>query len=103
MGKELCKDYVNCVSLVNNLKNNSPGGWVASGNTYTYSPKYSPRQKEVSMKDIKDIHITTENGKLEIELDHERMNLSNITDMDIHLDCNVKTVTIDKHELMFMR
>ena len=55
------------------------------------------------MKDIKDIHITIENGRLEIELDHERMDLSNITDMDIHLDCNVKTVTIDRHELMFMR
>lgn len=55
------------------------------------------------MKDIKDIHITIENGKLEIELDHERMDLSNITDMDIHLDYNVKTVTIDRHELMFMR
>ena len=55
------------------------------------------------MKSIKDIHITIENGKLEIELDHERMDLSNITDIDINLDCNVKTVTIDKHELMFMR
>ena len=55
------------------------------------------------MKDIKDIHITIENGRLEIELDHERMDLSNIIDMDIHLGCDVKTVTIDKHELMFMR
>ena len=55
------------------------------------------------MKDIKDIHITIDNGKLEIELDHERIDLSNITDMDIHLDYNEKTVTIDKHELMFMR
>ena len=55
------------------------------------------------MKDIKDIHITIENGRLEIELDHNRMDLSNITDMDIHLDYNVKTITINKHELMFMR
>lgn len=55
------------------------------------------------MKDIKDIHITIENGRLEIELDHNRMDLSNITDMDIHLDYNEKTVTIDKHELMYMR
>ena len=55
------------------------------------------------MKDIKDIHITIENGRLEIELDHNRMDLSNITDMDRHLDFNVKTLTINKHELMFMR
>lgn len=55
------------------------------------------------MKDIKDIHITIENGRLEIELDHNRIDLSNIIDMDIHLDCNVKMITINKHELMFMR
>lgn len=55
------------------------------------------------MKDIKDIHITIENGKLDIELDHNRIDLSNIIDMDIHLDCNVKTITINKRELMFMR
>ena len=55
------------------------------------------------MKDIKDIHITIENGRLEIELDHNRIDLSNIIDMDIHLDCSVKTITINKHELMFMR
>ena len=80
-----------------------PGGIDSNRKPLSYSQKYSPRQKEVSMKDIKDIHITIENGKLEIELDHERMDLSNITDMDIHLDYNVKTVTIDRHELMFMR
>ena len=94
---------MNCVSLVNNLNNNSPGGWVVDGNTYTYSPKYSPRQKEVYMKDIKDIHITIENGKLEVYIDGEKLDLSAVTDMRIDLSLKSQVIEISREEVKYLR
>lgn len=48
------------------------------------------------MKDIKDIHITTENGKLEVYIDGEKLDLSAVTDMRIDLSLKSQVIEISR-------